>query len=170
MATRSRHGSRNTAKQQQGRLQSEGGHHQQIHFDCHSLISVSILTLLIPTPHMLSTTPVNPCLLLHRLSLHFSHRSPVTPLKPRAHFSSSEKESWSRNLFSCCSGTLTKLWIGHTSQSRMIAIHKAPKQRSKPKRDTLFPNTNFLNTASLVLSNLSFLSWPQHGQASLQPP
>lgn len=54
-----------------------------------------------------------------------------------------------------------KLWTGQTSQSRTINIHKAPEQCSKPKRDTLFPNTNFHNSSSLFLSNHSFWPWPQ---------
>lgn len=60
-----------------------------------------------------------------------------------------------------------KLWTGQTSQSRTITIHKAPEQCSKPKRDTLFPNTNFHNSCSLFLSNHSFWPWPQ--RTSLPP-
>lgn len=83
---------------------------------------------------MLPTASIKPCLLLHWLLLHFNHYSPVTPSKPRAHFASSEKESWSRTFPIAALELRQNLRTGHTSQSRTITIHKALKHYSKPKR------------------------------------
>lgn len=152
MATRSRQGSRNAVKCAASQTLDWGRTSTDLlwlpftHFCLH-------LTLLIPTLHMPSTAPIKPCLLSHWLSLHFNHRSPLTPSTPRAHFSSSEKESLYRIFAIAALELWQKLWTGHTSQSRTFTIHKAPKQCFL--RDILFPSTT-----SLVLSNLSFFKPP----------